>query len=195
MPKTLLALFALLLALPALAARDEATDEQLRESAYKQLLEAMRLPSTTKRIILDGHHEGSENRRGGPCKVEFQIGRNYVDISPQLLVSGSDLFHGLDERRMSVGRSWGGTVELATSYVAKGSKECNIFCTGTNVTTSVKEQLAIQLDANNQPVSYTHYRYERSREMSWLGKVPLGVPSWERRSEAVKCTGLRMLTQ
>ena len=194
MPKTLLALCALL-SLPAFAAGDQAADDQLREQAYKKLLEAMRLPSTTKRIILDGHHEGSENRRGGPCKVEFQIGRNYVDISPQLLISSSDLFHRLDEHKMSVGRSFGGTVELATSYVAKGSKECNIFCTGTNVTTSVKEQLSIQLDSSNQPVSYTHYRYERSREMSWLGSVPLGVPSWERRSEAVKCTGLRMLTQ
>ncbi len=34
--------------------------------------------------------------------MEFHIGRNYVDASPQLLSSSSDLFHRLDERKAFV---------------------------------------------------------------------------------------------
>lgn len=179
----------------ASAAYDDAKDRELRERAESLLLQAMGLPPTTKMIRLEGTHEGSDRHAAGACSVEIEIGKGSVSASPQLLISSSDLLHRMDQSATSVNRSWGGTVELHRSGVYHGTKECNIFCTGTNVTSTSKESLSIKMGPNGQPESYTHYSYKRTREMSWLGKVPLGVPSWESKSESVLCKDLHMSVQ
>lgn len=186
---------ALLSASLASAGYDDAKDRELRERAESQLLQAMGLPATTKKIALEGTHEGSERHSAGPCRIAIEIGHGYVNSEPQLLISTSDLLRRMDDSPTHVSRSWGGTVELHRSGVYHGTRECNIFCTGTNVTSTVKESLSIKMGANGQPESYTHYAYKRTREMSWLGKVPLGVPSWESKSESVLCKDLRMSVQ